>query len=92
MPYGSRETEDELVALLYGSVPQIWGREDISDENLERVKRIAALHERVGLLEMTDHEFLDGTFRRQRTTFADGATVTVDLDAGTFDIQPALQE
>lgn len=45
---------------------------------------------RVGLLEMTNHEFLDKSFRKQRTTFADGATVTIDLDHDTFEISPPL--
>jgi len=53
---------------------------------------MCALHERVGLLEMTKHEFLDKSRRRQRTTFADGTTVTIDLDKQTFDISPPLPE
>jgi uncharacterized GH25 family protein len=64
--------------------------EDVTDENLARVKRIAALHARVGLLEMTNHEFLDQSFREQRTTFADGTTVTTELDAGTATIAAEL--
>ena len=39
---------------------------------------------------MTDHTFLDGSFRRRRTTFADGTNVTIDLDKDTFEITPAL--
>jgi hypothetical protein len=49
---------------------------------------MARLHARVALLEMTRHEFLDDTHRRERTTFADGTTVTVDWDAGTYTIKP----
>ena len=48
----------------------------------ERMRTICALHTRVGLLEMTNHEFLDKSYRKQRTTFADGTTVTVDFDSG----------
>ena len=44
------------------------------------------------MLEMTKHEFLDDGWRRQRTTFADGTTVTVDFDADTYEITPALSE
>ncbi len=51
-----------------------------------------ALHKRVGLLEMTKHEFLDKKYARERTTFADGTTVTVDWDSNTFAISPALSE
>jgi hypothetical protein len=39
---------------------------------------------------MTKHEFLDKNYRKQRTTFADGTTVTIDLDADTFHISPEL--
>jgi hypothetical protein len=52
---------------------------------------MCALHERVGLLEMTKHEFLDESHRKQRTSFADGTTVTIDLDNETFEISPALE-
>ncbi len=52
---------------------------------------MAALHERVGLLEMTNHEFLDNARRKERTTFADGTTVTVDWNANTVDIKPDVK-
>jgi hypothetical protein len=48
---------------------------------LARMRAACALHSRVGLLEMTNHEFLDASYRKQRTTFADGTTVTVDFDS-----------
>jgi len=60
------------------------------DEELERVRTMCALHERVGLLEMTNHEFLDDSYRQWRTTFADGTTVTINLDEDTFEITPPL--
>jgi hypothetical protein len=37
---------------------------------------------------MTSHEFLDPRFRKERTTFADGTTVTVDWDANTVTVTP----
>ena len=43
------------------------------------------------MLEMTNHEFLDQNHRRERTTFADGTTVTVDFDAGTAVVKPELR-
>jgi hypothetical protein len=61
-----------------------------SEQELRQVRTMCALHERVGLLEMTKHEFLDKSFRRQRTTFADGTTVTIDLDKDNFEISPTL--
>ncbi|MFZ2147753.1 MAG: DUF5696 domain-containing protein, partial [Sedimentisphaerales bacterium] len=70
------------------------------EKELVRVRTMCALHERVGLLEMTNHEFLDESFRpaatsqrlgrKQRTTFADGTKVTIDLDGDTFEISPKL--
>jgi hypothetical protein len=37
---------------------------------------------------MTNHEFLDKARGKERTTFADGTTITVDWDANTIDIKP----
>ncbi len=55
------------------------------DAELEQALALCALHRRVGRLEMTRHEFLDAGHQRQRTTFADGTTVTVDFAAGTVE-------
>ena len=62
-----------------------------SPEELQRVRTLCALHERVALVEMTRHEILDKDRRRQRTTFADGTRVTIDLNADTWDVQPPLK-
>ena len=62
------------------------------DEELTRVLTMCALNKRVGLVEMTHHEFLDNSHRKQRTAFADGTTVTIDLDDETFEISPELPE
>ena len=64
-------------------------------EELTRVRTMCALHERVGLLEMTNHEFLGDSRRKQRTSFSNGTTVTIDLDspgAPGFEISPKLAE
>lgn len=61
-----------------------------SPDALERARTVARLHARVALLEMTHHEFLDQARRRQRTTFADGTQVTIDLDRDDWTIDPAL--
>lgn len=61
-----------------------------SAAELEQVRTMCALNSRVGLLELTSHQFLDGSFRRQRFTYADGTAVTIDLDAGTWEITPKL--
>jgi hypothetical protein len=59
------------------------------DEELARNRALSQLHQRVGGLEMTDHQFLDDGLRRQRTTFADGTTVEVDFSARTYAIRYA---
>ncbi len=62
------------------------------EAELEQIRTMTALHERTALSEMTNHEFLDDSHRRQRTTFADGTAVTIDLDKDTFEITPKLAE
>jgi hypothetical protein len=76
----------DLHGFLNGGVPQV-GFADI-EKDREATARLAALNERVALLEMTDHEFLDAGYRKERTTFADGTTVTVDWDAKTVAVSP----
>ena len=63
---------------------------DPSDEELTQVRTMCALNARVGLLELVKHEFLDASYRRQRFTYADGTTVTIDLDSGKFEVMPQL--
>jgi hypothetical protein len=88
LPYGGRDNDENLVGLLCGGVPQLWQAEKLTDDALRMVRRMAALHARVGLSEMTRHEFLDSNYRKERTTFADGTAVTVDWNARTADITP----
>ncbi len=78
---------DHLRCLLNGGYPSV-GR---SGESLQWMRQIAALHKRIALLEMTNHEFLDANHRQERSTFADGTTVTIDREARTFEIKPALE-
>lgn len=73
-------------AFLHGNAPQMgYGR---VDANVDQARRLAALHRRVGLLEMTSHEFLNEGRTKERTTFADGTTVTVDWQTNTVEIRP----
>jgi len=57
------------------------------EEQIERVKEAASLAQRCATLEMTNHEFLDKGYRKQRTTFADGTRVTVDFEKKTYEIE-----
>ena len=87
--YGARDEQSLLRGILNGGVPEL--PISPSDEKTLALMRVMmTLHQRVGLLEMTKHEFLDPKYRQERTTFADGTTVTVDWDTNTFKINPAL--
>jgi len=83
---------DDLRGLLHGGTPQMFGARgpELSKETLDAINRLSALNKRVALLEMTKHEFLDAKFRKERTTFSDGTTVTVDWDARSVEIRPDL--
>lgn len=56
-------------------------------KTLERIRQMSALHQRVALLELTRHEFLDSEYTLERSTFADGTTVTVDWKAQAVTIK-----
>jgi BNR repeat-like domain/Family of unknown function (DUF5696) len=64
---------------------------DPAEAELVQVRTMCALNARLAGVELTGHEFLDGSRRRQRFTYADGTMVTIDLDAGTWDIAPKLE-
>jgi hypothetical protein len=82
-----------LMGLLCGGVPELpISAAERDDSALKLLQRMAALHRRVALLEMTNHEFLDPDRKRERTTFADGTTVTVDWDASSVQIAPDLEK
>jgi len=80
---------DDLHGFLNGGLPQIGARVP-GKEDVEQIRRMCALHRRVALLEMTGHEFLDSKYRKERTKFADGTTVTVDWDSKAVEIRPEL--
>jgi len=85
----SQSSPEDLHGFLYGDAPLMNTRTG-AIANPEQIRRMAALHKRVGLLEMTNHEFLDGNYRKERTTFADGTTVTVDWNTNIVTINPPL--
>lgn len=81
---------DDLRGLLCGGMPQVSFRKGIDAQTIKLLDRISELNKRVALLEMTKHEFLDPNYRKERSTFADGTTVTVDWDKQTAVILPEL--
>ena len=77
---------------LYGMLNAGPTRTDLrSDRSRDIVAQMTALHKRVALLAMTNHEFLDSSRQKERTTFADGTTVTVDWTAKTVVVNPELK-
>ncbi len=75
--------------LLNAGLPYIGPGAD--EATVARVKEAAALAERCAFSEMTNHEFLDASMRKQRSTFADGTTVTVDFAAKTAEVSPPVK-
>ena len=62
----------------------------VDEPGLARVREACALNARCASKEMVNHEFLDGSHRKQRTTFSDGTRVTVDFDTKEYQIDPKL--
>jgi hypothetical protein len=87
--YGARDQQSLLRGILNGGVPEL-PITPADDQTASLIRAMMALHKRVGLLEMTKHEFPDANYRKERTTFADGTTVTVDWDKNSFEINPSL--
>lgn len=73
-----------------GSDNRTADRELLDDEALkkeiDRVKPLADLQARLYNKEMVRHEFL-GSYRRQRATYSDGTSVTVDFDGNTYKVE-----
>lgn len=59
---------------------------DASASEIEEVKMACASAERLTHETIVRHEFLDGTYRRQRTTWSDGTVIEVDFDTNDFKI------
>lgn len=82
---------DDLRGFLCGGMPQVSFRKGIDAATIKLLNKLSELNKRVALLEMTKHEFLDQNYRKERSTFADGTTVTVDWDKNSVVILPELQ-
>lgn len=59
------------------------------EEMIARCKVVQELHEKLAFCEMTRHELLDDTGKKQRTVFSDGTCVSVDLETGEYEISTA---
>jgi hypothetical protein len=88
--FSARDERSLFQGLLLGGVPEL-PITPVDDKTMGLIRQMSALHKRVALQELTRHEFLDSNYRKERTTFADGTTVTVDWDAKTVKIEPELK-
>jgi hypothetical protein len=77
----------DLRGTLYGGMPQINSSQEIDKKLLDNLNRMITLQKEVALLEMVNHEFLDDSYRRERTTFSNGTKVTVDWDSMNVSIE-----
>lgn len=80
-----------------GAYPDFDGSFDVEfkshiEEEVERCRIVAALHEKVAKCEMLRHDMVNGDAKIQRTLFSDGTTVTVDLKKQTYDIKYGREE
>ncbi|WP_300597467.1 DUF5696 domain-containing protein [Niabella sp.] len=82
----------DLYGLLNAGLPQLGRDFDAGPEALAQVKRMSALNKRLAFAAMTNHEFLNKEFTKERTTFSDGTTITVDWDKKTATITPEINE
>jgi Family of unknown function (DUF5696) len=88
--FGARDEKTLLQGILFGGQPEL-PIAPSDEKTLGLIRQMMALHKRIGMLEMTKHEFLDVKYRQEKTTFADGTTVTVDWDANSYKIEPSLR-
>src|SRR6185503_7930576 len=88
--FGARDQKTLLQGILFGGQPEL-PFTPTDEKTMSLIKTMMSLHKRVGMLEMTKHEFLDAEFKKERTTFADGTTVTVDWVANTYKVEPELR-
>lgn len=84
------EKEDyKLYALLNGGAAYLDCDKEGDELHLEieRYREVAQLQGWVAKCEMTKHEFLDDTYKKQKTTFSDGTEVTIDLEKNSYYIK-----
>lgn len=56
------------------------------EREIKRYKIVAELQEQVAYSEMMRHEFLDGSYKKQKVVFANHTEVIIDLEEGTYKI------
>lgn len=98
-PMEKHDEDYMLYALLNGGAPYLiregaypntdgaFDQGNISNKkHQERCDIVSRLHEKVALAEMIDHQLLDHKGKRQKAIFANGISVTINLDDNTYQI------
>ncbi len=84
--WGIPKTDSAYVyALLYGC--PVYCPIDADEADIDNVKYACSAAKKLAYEELVKHEFIDGDYRRQRTTFSDGTVVEADLDSGEVRIK-----
>lgn len=99
-PIDKNKEDYMLYALLNGGAPYLiregaypntdgcFKEDDLSlSEKIQRSHIVSTLHQKIAYEEMVKHEFLDSSYQIQKTTFADGTTVTIDLNTNKYTIK-----
>lgn len=73
-----------IYAILYGC--PVYCPIDVTEEDIKNVNIACDSANRLAHTELISHEFINGSIRRQRTTFSDGTVIEADLDSGEYKI------
>ena len=66
--FGARDRKTLLQGILFSGQPEL-PFAPTDEKSMALIRTMMALHKRVGMLQMTKHEFLDPNYRKERTTY-----------------------
>ncbi len=69
-----------MKAETYNEAPEVMA------EHIQSAMEVAAINAKVYNAEMVEHKFLDGSYRKQQAKYSNGYVITVDFEAGTYDV------
>ncbi len=71
---------NSMKAETYNEAPEVMA------EHIQSAMEVAAINAKVYNAEMVEHKFLDGSYRKQQAKYSNGYVITVDFEAGTYDV------
>ncbi len=84
MRYGSSGVGGDypkwLEDMLYGYAMHFYGSNKLEEEVFKSSFHVDEWHEQIGMDEMTDHQFLTGDYKVEKTTFSSGKSIIVNFD------------